>query len=281
MGKKMTIEQAIEGLNKILGRLFKFREREASALLNFILNQHESMHPELFTHLVTKYGLVIKGGERDSKTSYSSESKKSKWNRMMVESRPKCEEIHRKIMEADVQPEPEVVGRMVMEAVKSERDKTRRYALLARLFMGEYKYSFIPYVKLSDAALKAKETPIEEKLRHDPIIDEAVERIRAIRMSPVYSNSLLEAAGIQDVLNGIENPVKRAIAGAISYVDLGMPRVLSTEINIVGVPPGMADGLNEIIGKVEKVREDLAGRGLFRGGLFGGFGSPTEGPDEE
>lgn len=243
----MEMHEALQGLDKRIGTDYRYVDGEMAAYLNFICNKERGTQGQLFSHLIQFHGILESNGDRNDDTFIGNE----KWKNIVIGMEPKWEEIRDKVLYAETPLKPEDVGELIAEAVGAEKKDVKKRALLSWVLKyGEP--SFVPYVVVPDISSKAKGvSPFDlDDMKEDA--KDALQKIKAIRKSPLFSTPLMQAAAVQEILAGIEDPMQRAVVLA-NYARPG--RTVETHIGIMGMPRSLIEMLGGESGLIERLME--------------------------
>lgn len=207
----MEQHEAIQGLENAMRTNYQYVDGKMSAYLNLIATADQGMHPVLFGHLTQHEGLLETNGSVNDDTYCG----QSKWQKACTAVESKWEELRDKVFSTEVSMTSEQVGELIIETLGTEKKDLNKRALLSWVL--EYgDPSFIPYVEVKGLPLQAKGLSGSGLIEIRDELENEIDQIRAIRKSPMMRSPLMEAAAIQEVLDGIEDPLKRAMANALA-----------------------------------------------------------------
>ena len=239
------LQAVIPGLESVMRTEFKYADGESSALLKFITKQEDGLWPGLFGHLISKMGLLPPNGNRNDDTHHG----ETKWDLLVTEMYPEYHRLQKAVLEAETPPEAEMVGQMIVDRLKGNV-KRKKWAPFLFIILRHGKPSFVPYVKPTGLALEVRKMSEEQLEALNEECYDIIDTVRTVRMSPVMNSPVMETAAIQEILEGIKDPVKRAIVSAVGegYIS----NKVSCEVTFVGIPGVLMDDLKGKIQQMEK-----------------------------
>jgi hypothetical protein len=265
----MEMQQALQGLEKRIRADYRYVDGEMAAYLNFICSKERESQGQLFGHLIQFHGMLESNGDRNDDTFIGND----RWQKVVTGMKPKWEEICDKVLKVEAPLTPEDVGEIIADAIEKEKKDVKKRAILSWI-LRYGRPGFVPYVVLPEISSKAKEVGPFELDELNGTVREALQKVKAIHKSPLFKTPLMEAAAIQEILDGIEDPMQRAVV--LSTYALASGHEVKTSIRIMGIPGGLSEMLAGS-GLFEALMESRRGPGL--GGLFEALTDDDEEPN--